>query len=66
MPVETLNRQLEEALRQPTEARRQEAIVHVLARAIREVASLQGRVADLEQRVKHNDETGTPANICVI
>ncbi|KQO64592.1 hypothetical protein [Methylobacterium sp. Leaf88] len=66
MPVETLSRRLEEALRQPTEGSRQEAIVHVLAQAIREVASLQSRVADLEQRVKDDDQRRTPSNIRVV
>ena len=51
MTMETLSRQLEEALRSPTEAGRQEALVHVLTRAIREVAALQGRVNELEQRL---------------
>ena len=51
MTMETLSRQLEEALRSSTEAGRQEALVHVLTRAIREVAALQGRVYELEQRL---------------
>jgi hypothetical protein len=51
MSVADLSRQLEEAMRSPTESGRQEAIVHVLALAIREVATLQGRVNDLEQRL---------------
>ena len=48
MTMETLSRQLEEALRSLTEAGRQEALVHVLTRAIREVAALQGRVNELD------------------
>ena len=49
MTMEALSRQLEEALRSPTEAGRQEALVHVLTRAIREVAALQGRVTSLSR-----------------
>jgi BMFP domain-containing protein YqiC len=60
MTVEVLSRELEEALRSPTEHGRQEAIVHVLARAIREVAALQGRVNELEQRLNAISDMPAP------
>ncbi|MDP4002664.1 hypothetical protein [Methylobacterium sp. NEAU K] len=63
MPIDILTRELDEALRQPTESGRQEAIVHVLARAIRQVAALQNRVAELEQRATVSEEGVVPTRM---
>ena len=52
MPITSLSRQLEEALRGPSESSRQEAIVHVLSGALQEIASLHVRVSDLEKRLE--------------